>query len=180
MPTDFDLTTSELRAVADYALAAARSVARLLDGDDPRPRAALDAAAQFIDGAPRSKVQRTAALDAHRAAKGADSESAACAAHAAGDACAAAYLHPLAQATQVGHILRASAYGRGRDRTRRRRSRRGRPRDPCRGAAHARGGARRAAPLPAPTDRTHPRRTAHDNARRAGTRRRLTRDRSPT
>ncbi|SFM97571.1 hypothetical protein SAMN05216207_1005239 [Pseudonocardia ammonioxydans] len=32
------------------------------------------------------------------------------AAHAAGDAAAAAYLHPLAQATQVGHILRAAAH----------------------------------------------------------------------
>ncbi|ALG83462.1 putative immunity protein [Gordonia phthalatica] len=105
---DFDLTIAEIRAVTEYALAAARRVSGLLD--DPRPRAALDAAALFVDGAPRSTLQRTAALDAHRAAHDAASESAACAAHAAGDACAAAYLHPLAQATQVGHILRASAY----------------------------------------------------------------------
>lgn len=49
------------------------------------------------------------ALDAHRAAKEVDSDVARHGAQAAGDAAAAAYLHPLANATQVGHILRAAA-----------------------------------------------------------------------
>ena len=47
--------------------------------------------------------------EAHRAAKEIADEAAQYAAHAAGDAAAAAYLHPLAKATQVGHILRAAA-----------------------------------------------------------------------
>jgi hypothetical protein len=48
-------------------------------------------------------------LDAFRAAKDVADEAAHFAAQAAGDAAAAAYLHPLAKAAQVGHILRASA-----------------------------------------------------------------------
>ena len=55
------------------------------------------------------KLQRVASLDAHRAAAGAATEAARLAARAAGDAAAAAYLHPLSDATQVGHILRAAA-----------------------------------------------------------------------
>jgi hypothetical protein len=54
-------------------------------------------------------LQRVTSLDAHRAAKEATSESARLAARSAGDAASAAYLHPLAQSTQVGHILRAAA-----------------------------------------------------------------------
>ena len=54
-------------------------------------------------------MQRLTALDAHRAAKGAGSEAARLAARSAGDAAAAAYLHPISRATQVGHILRAAA-----------------------------------------------------------------------
>ena len=78
--------------------------------DDPRPAAALDAARAFAEGAPRSRLQRTAATDAHRAAKEASTEPARHAATAAGDAAAAAYLHPLAKATQVRHILGAAAH----------------------------------------------------------------------
>nr|WP_233197133.1 hypothetical protein [Cryobacterium sp. N21] len=49
------------------------------------------------------------ALDAHRAAKDVAGTAGEHAARAAGDAAAAAYLHPLAKATQVGHILRSAA-----------------------------------------------------------------------
>ena len=56
------------------------------------------------------KLQRITALDAHRAAKDATTEAAQAAARAAGDAAAAAYLHPLAKATQVGDISRAAAH----------------------------------------------------------------------
>jgi hypothetical protein len=76
---------------------------------DPRPRAAVDAAWEFAKGARRTKLQRVTSLDAHRAAKEAATETACLAARAAGDAAAAAYLHPIARATQVGHILRAAA-----------------------------------------------------------------------
>ncbi|POX43317.1 exonuclease SbcC [Streptomyces sp. Ru73] len=77
--------------------------------DDPRPRAAIDAARAFIDGARRTKLQRVTSLDAHRAARSAPTEAARLAARSAGDAASAAYLHPLARASQVGHILRAAA-----------------------------------------------------------------------
>ena len=110
---DFELTTDELRAVAGFALACAEPalvIFRRASPDDPRPAAALDAARAFAEGAPRSRLQRTAAADAHRAAKEAPTEAAGHAASAAGDAAAAAYLHPLARATQVRHILGAAAH----------------------------------------------------------------------
>ncbi|NYE38317.1 hypothetical protein F4692_003465 [Nocardioides cavernae] len=77
--------------------------------DDVRPRAALDAARVFVAGAARSRLQRVTSLDAHRAAREATDEAARLAARACGDAASAAYLHPIARATQVGHVLRATA-----------------------------------------------------------------------
>lgn len=109
---DFALTTDELRAVARYAADAAAAVLPVFTQacpDDPRPAAALDAARVFVGGAPRTMLQRVTSLDAHRAAAVAPSEAARLAAQAAGDAASAAYLHPIAKAHQVGHILRASA-----------------------------------------------------------------------
>ncbi|MBR8742960.1 putative immunity protein [Nocardiopsis sp. MG754419] len=109
---DFTLTMDELRAVARYVVECAEDVLPVFEDavpDDPRPRAALDAARVFVDGAPRSQAQRVTSLDAHRAAKEAPTEAARLAARAAGDAASAAYLHPISKATQVGHILRAAA-----------------------------------------------------------------------
>ena len=57
----------------------------------------------------RTNLQRVTALDAHRAANEAATESVRLAARTAGDAAAAAYLHPIAKASQVGHILRGPA-----------------------------------------------------------------------
>lgn len=102
----------ELRAVARFVTEAAESVLSRFEEaapNDPRPQAAIAAAREFIDGAARSKSQRVASLDAHRAAKDAPDEISRLAAQAAGDAASAAYLHPIAKATQVGHILRAHA-----------------------------------------------------------------------
>src|SRR6476620_1905407 len=110
---DFALTTDELRAVAAYAVACAEPALVIFEKvhpDDPRPAAALEAARVFAEGAPRSRLQRTAATDAHRAARDATTEPARHAASAAGDAAAAAYLHPLAKATQVRHILGAATH----------------------------------------------------------------------
>ncbi|PJJ70696.1 hypothetical protein CLV46_0218 [Diaminobutyricimonas aerilata] len=110
--SDFDLTMDELRVVARYAAECAQEVLPVFERTHPadaRPRAALDAAWLFAEGARRTMLQRTASLDAHRAAKDAATESARLAARAAGDAAAAAYLHPIAKAHQVGHILRAAA-----------------------------------------------------------------------
>ncbi|MEW2529904.1 putative immunity protein [Streptomyces sp. NPDC047071] len=109
---DFELTMDELRVVARFAAECAQEVLPVYEDahpGDPRPRAAVDAAWEFANGARRTKVQRVTSLAAHRAAKEAADEAASLAARAAGDAAAAAYLHPLAKATQVGHILRAAA-----------------------------------------------------------------------
>ncbi|UGQ11319.1 exonuclease SbcC [Yinghuangia sp. ASG 101] len=109
---DFELTTDELRVVVRYVAESAQEVLPVFEErvpGDPRPRAAIDAAWEFVNGARRTKLQRVAALDAHRAAKAAPTEAARLAARAAGDAAAAAYLHPIPMATQVGHILRGAA-----------------------------------------------------------------------
>ncbi|WP_148588068.1 putative immunity protein [Streptomyces sp. WAC01526] len=109
---DFELTMDELRVVARYVVESAEEVLPVFEAarpNDPRPRAAIDAAREFVNGARRTKLQRITSLDAHRAAKEATTEAERLAARAAGDAAAAAYLHPIAKATQVGHILRAAA-----------------------------------------------------------------------
>ncbi|MUL43263.1 exonuclease SbcC [Streptomonospora sp. PA3] len=109
---DFELTMDELRAVARYVAQSAEEVLPVFEvarPDDPRPRAAVAAAWEFADGARRTRLQRVTSLDAHRAAKEAPTEAARLAARCAGDAASAAYLHPLADARQVGHILRAAA-----------------------------------------------------------------------
>ncbi|GAB4071266.1 hypothetical protein GCM10028777_38960 [Angustibacter speluncae] len=109
---DVELTGEELRAVAAYVLESAAPLLPLFERerpDDPRPRTALDAARLFVHGAARSRLQRVTSLDAHRAAREAPSEVARLVARSAGDAASAAYLHPIAKATQVGHVLRAPA-----------------------------------------------------------------------
>lgn len=109
---DFELTFEELRCVARYVVESAEEVLPVFEAvspDDPRPRAAVDAAWEFVNGARRTNLQRRTSLDAHRAAKEAPTEAARLAARAAGDAASAAYLHPIAKAHQVGHILRAAA-----------------------------------------------------------------------
>ena len=108
-----ELNVSELRLVARYAAEAAQDVLPLFAAahpDDLRPHDAVAAAWAFAEGARRTDLQRVTSMQAHRAAKQARTQVAKHAAHAAGDAAAAAYLHPIAQATQVGHILRAAAH----------------------------------------------------------------------
>jgi rifampin ADP-ribosylating transferase len=110
---DFALTIDELRAVTGYAVACAEPALVLFERDrpdDPRPAAALQAGRDFAGGAARSRLQRATAAEAHRAARDATTEPARHAATAAGDAAAAAYLHPLADATQVRHILGSAAH----------------------------------------------------------------------
>lgn len=107
----FDLSMDELRKVTRFALAPAEQVTGLLGARvDPRIQAALEAARLFAAGRRRSKLQRTTALDAHRAAREATDDVARHAAAAAGDAAGSAYLHPFAKADQVGHILRSTAH----------------------------------------------------------------------
>ncbi|MFX0592554.1 putative immunity protein [Melissospora conviva] len=112
MTGDFTLTAEELRTVARYVAGTAQQVLPVYEEahpGDPRPRAALAAAWEFVEGAPRTRLQRVTSMDAHRAAREAGGEAARLAAQAAGDAASAAYLHPIAKAHQVGHILRAAA-----------------------------------------------------------------------
>ncbi|ANY05545.1 putative immunity protein [Pseudonocardia sp. HH130630-07] len=122
MPDDPGITTAELRLVTRFTLGCADPLLAVFETghpDDGRPRAALDAARLFADGAPRSRLQRVTSLDAHRAATAAAGEPARCAARAAGDAASSAYLHPPAQVagwtsrtareTQVAHVLRPAA-----------------------------------------------------------------------
>ena len=109
---DFELTTEELRVVARFVVESAQEVLAVFEEavpGDSRPRAAIDAAWEFVDGARRTRLQRVTALDAHRAAKEASTDAARLAARAAADAASAAYLHPIAKSTQVGHILRGPA-----------------------------------------------------------------------
>lgn len=110
---EITLVLDEIRSVARFAAECAQDVLGLFETvrpDDPRPREALEAAWAFADGAPRSVRQRTTAVAAHRAAREVTDEAAAHAARAAGDAAAAAYLHPLPRSTQVGHLLGAAAH----------------------------------------------------------------------
>ncbi len=110
------LDLAEPRAVTAYAAACAEPALPLFERerpDDPRPRAALEQARVFADGGARNKALRVTALDANRAGREAQDQgfaAAADAARACGAAAAAAYLHPLAKATQVLHILGSAAH----------------------------------------------------------------------
>jgi hypothetical protein len=111
-----ELDLSELRAVTAYAVACARPALEIFERDrpdDPRPRAAIDAAQAFADGGRRTKAIRDGAWAAHRAAqeaRDAGQAAASDAARAALAAASAAFLHPLAKATQVKHILGPAAH----------------------------------------------------------------------
>jgi hypothetical protein len=111
-----ELSMAELREIAAYAVACAEPALAIFErdcADDPRARAVLDEARKFTAGGNRTKALRVTALAAHRAARTAlelERDAAADAARAAGHAGAAAYLHPLAKATQVRHILGSAAH----------------------------------------------------------------------
>jgi hypothetical protein len=111
-----ELTQSDLREVAGYAAACARPALAIFERerpDDRRPRAAIDAAQAFADGAARTKAIRDSAWAAHRAyqeTRDAGQAAASDVARAAVAAASAAFLHPLAKATQVKHILGSAAH----------------------------------------------------------------------
>lgn len=115
-PTTIDLAMPELREVAAFAARCARDALAVAEWErpgDPRPRAAVDAAQAFADGAERTKALRDAAWAAQKAAneaRDAGHPAVAEAARAALAAAGAAYLHPLAKATQVTHILGSAAH----------------------------------------------------------------------
>ncbi len=107
------LSMQELREVARYAAESAQEALEVFERAHPadsRPRAALDAAWAFARGGKRGKALRATAWAARDAARDAGSVAAGAAARAAMCAASAAYLHPLADAHQVKHILGAAAY----------------------------------------------------------------------
>ena len=114
--TTIELSRSELREVARYAVACARPALAIFERERPndrRPRAAIDAAQAFANGGERTKTLRDSAWAAHRAAqeaRDAGQAAASDAARAAGHAVGAAFLHPLPKATQVKHILGSAAH----------------------------------------------------------------------
>ncbi|MGK8522651.1 putative immunity protein [Nocardia asteroides] len=111
-----ELGMTELRAVTAYAVACAEPALAIFERDranDSSARAVLDEARSFAAGGNRTKALRMTAFAAHRAAEAARHggyAAAADAARAAGHAGGAAYLHPLAKATQGGHILMSAAH----------------------------------------------------------------------
>ncbi|MFI9391712.1 putative immunity protein [Streptomyces bauhiniae] len=107
------LSTEDLRAVAWFAAASAETVLGIFEADqpdDPRPRDAIAAAWAFARGGERGKALRDTAWAALKAAQDAHTAAGREAARAAMAAAGAAYLHPLAKATQVKHILGAGAH----------------------------------------------------------------------
>ena len=114
--TTIELSQPELREVAGYAVACARTTLTIFEHERPedgRPRAAIEAAQAFAAGGERNKAMRDYAWAAHRAAqeaRDAGQAAASDAARAAANAVGAAFLHPLPKATQVNHILRSAAH----------------------------------------------------------------------
>jgi hypothetical protein len=114
--TTIELSHAELREVAGYAVACARPALTIFERERPgdaRPRAAIDAAQAFADGADRTRALRDSAWAAQRAAqeaRDAGQAAASDAARAAVGAAGAAFLHPLPRATQVKHILGSAAH----------------------------------------------------------------------
>lgn len=111
-----ELTGEDLRTVARYAAACAAPALTIFEDArpaDPRPRQAVESAQRFADGGPRTKAIRDAAWAAMRAgqeARDAGELAASEAARAALLAASAPYLHPLAKASQVEHILGPAAH----------------------------------------------------------------------
>lgn len=107
------LSKQDLREVTRYAVECAQEVLEIFERAHPvdsRPRDAVDAAWAFARGGERGKSLRDTAWAAQKAARDADPAAAGDAARAAMCAASAAYLHPLADAHQVKHILGAAAY----------------------------------------------------------------------
>lgn len=108
-----ELSERELREITGFAADCARRALSIFERDlpaDPRPRDAIDAARAFAEGGRRTAALRQSAWAAFRAAREAGSPAAVDAARAASHAAGAAYLHPLADAHQVKHILGAAAH----------------------------------------------------------------------
>ncbi len=113
MTDEVALDLEDLREVAAYAAESAADVLEIFERScptDARPRDAIEAAWLFARGGPRVKALRDAAWAALKAAQESEDAAASQAARAAMSAASAPWLHPLARATQVRHILGAAAH----------------------------------------------------------------------
>ncbi|HET9110934.1 MAG TPA: hypothetical protein VFN78_08935 [Ktedonobacterales bacterium] len=111
--TEIVLSTQDLQEITRCAAESAQEVLDIFERAypaDSRPRDAIDAAWAFARGGTRGKRLRDTAWAALKAAGDADTAAAGDAARAAMYAASAAYLHPLADAHQVKHILGAAAH----------------------------------------------------------------------
>ncbi|RBY74711.1 exonuclease SbcC [Blastococcus sp. TF02-09] len=110
---EIELSMDELREIAGFAVeCACRALLifeRHMPGDN-RPREAIEAALAFSQGEKRSNALRACGIAAFKAAGSAATPAAAEAAKAATQTVGAAFLHPLAKAHQVAHILGAAAH----------------------------------------------------------------------
>jgi hypothetical protein len=107
------LSMQDLREVTGYAAVSAQEALEIFESAhpaDPRPRDAIAAAWTFARGGERGKTLRDTAWAALKAARDANTAAAGDATRAAMCAASAAYLHPLANAHQVKHILGAAAH----------------------------------------------------------------------
>src|SRR5689334_9661819 len=104
-----ELSLDELRQLARWSAECAEQALPLVP-DDPRPQAAIEAVREFGAGGNRTKAIRTTAFAALKAAGELTDPAAEAAARAAVAAAGSAYLHPLAEATQVKHIVGAAQY----------------------------------------------------------------------
>lgn len=107
------LGEDELRQVTLYAATCARRVLPVFEATHPndhRPREAIAEAEAFGAGKKRTATLRTSAWAAYAAAREVKQLPAANAAYAASHAAAAAYLHPIASAHQVKHVLGAAIH----------------------------------------------------------------------
>ena len=112
-PDEIDLSVDELREIAGYAAECASRALPIFDREvpaDSRPREAIESAFAFAAGGKRTNALRMSAWAAYRAASETSVPAAVEAAQAASQAAAAAFLHPLARAHQVKHVLGAAAH----------------------------------------------------------------------
>jgi hypothetical protein len=110
---EIELNIDELREIVGFAVECAQRVLPLFKRympDDTRPREAIEAALAFSKSGKRSNALRASGLAAFRAAHAVDAPAAKEAAQAATQTIGAAFLHPLAKAHQVRHILGSAAY----------------------------------------------------------------------
>lgn len=110
---EIDLSMDELREIARYAAECATRALPIFEREvpaDSRPRDAIETAFAFAAGGRRTNALRKSAWAAYRAALETRAPAAVDAAHAASQAAAAAFLHPLARAHQVKHVLGAAAH----------------------------------------------------------------------